>query len=226
VTVEVTLSHAAARALYDRIGRWQDTQRFYEDAATGDLIAHADFAQARSVFEFGAGTGRIAERLLRAHLPATAQYLGIDISTTMVTLARRRLAPWGDRALIEQSQGAPRIQAPDGAFDRFLSTYVLDLLSTQDIALVVDEAYRVLSPTGLLCLVSATRGRSPVERAVMGLAARLHAMSPRLVGGCRAIDLPSFLEPTRWRVVHRNAISRWGIVSEILVASAARRPRP
>jgi SAM-dependent methyltransferase len=85
VTAEPTLSHAAARALYDRIGRWQDTQRFYEDEATADLIAHADLHQAQSVFEFGVGTGRLAARLLRDHLPATAHYLGIDISATMVT---------------------------------------------------------------------------------------------------------------------------------------------
>ena len=83
---QATLSHAAARALYDRIGRWQDTQRFYEDYATADVIAHADLRHARSVFEFGVGTGRIAERLLRDELPATARYRGIDISATMVAL--------------------------------------------------------------------------------------------------------------------------------------------
>ena len=71
MTVEATLSHAAARALYDRIGRWQDTQRFYEDRATGDLIAHADLHQAQAVFEFGVGTGRLADRLAKpAHGPA------------------------------------------------------------------------------------------------------------------------------------------------------------
>ena len=56
MTAHATLSHAAARTLYDHIGRWQDTQRFYEDRATADLIAHADLGTARSVFEFGAGT--------------------------------------------------------------------------------------------------------------------------------------------------------------------------
>ena len=79
---EATLSHTAARALYDRIGRWQDTQRFYEDDATADLFARSDLRHAQSVFEFGSGTGRLAERLLRDHLPATARYQGIDISSS------------------------------------------------------------------------------------------------------------------------------------------------
>lgn len=221
MAAETTLTREAAKALYDRIGAWQDTQRFYEDHATGDLIAHADLGNARSVFEFGAGTGRLAERLLRDHLPATAHYRGIDISSTMVALARRRLAPWRERASVEQSDGSPRLTAPAGRFDRFLSTYVLDLLSAEDIALVIDEARRMLSADGLVCLVSATGGRAPLERVVMRLAAGLHALSPSLVGGCRAIDLRSFLEPPRWRVIHRAVSSKWGIPSEVVVATPA-----
>jgi ubiquinone/menaquinone biosynthesis C-methylase UbiE len=215
-----TLSHAAARAVYDRIGRWQDTQRFYEDYATDDLIAHADFARGSSVFEFGAGTGRLAARLLREQLPPTARYHGVDVSTTMVALARQRLAPWPDRATIEQSDGSPRLQVPDGTFDRFVSTYVLDLLSVGDIALVLDEAHRVLSKDGLLCLVSATHGRTTVERLVMGVFGRLHALSPSLVGGCRAIDVLSALPSGRWQVVHHRVVSKWGVPSEVLVAAA------
>lgn len=219
MTAGPTLSHAAARAVYDRIGRWQDTQRFYEDYATDDLIAHADLRRARSVLEFGAGTGRIAARLLRDHLPPAARYHGIDVSTTMVALARQRLAPWPERATIEQSDGAPRLRVPDGAFDRFVSTYVLDLLSVEDIALVLEEAHRVLAADGLLCLVSATHGRTALERGVMGLFGRLHALSPSLVGGCRAIDVLSSLPPGRWRVVHHEVVSKWGVPSEVLVAA-------
>jgi ubiquinone/menaquinone biosynthesis C-methylase UbiE len=222
MTTEATLSHATARALYDRIGRWQDTQRFYEDCATADLIDHAELPSARSVFEFGAGTGRIAERLLREHLPATARYHGIDISATMVALARQRLTPWQGRVRIEQSDGSPRLQVPDQAFDRFLSTYVLDLLSAEDIAIVLEEAHRVLSTEGRLCLVSATHGRTRLERLVMGAATRLHSAAPSLVGGCRAIDLMSFVEPSRWHVIHRNIVSKWGIASEVLVVKPER----
>jgi SAM-dependent methyltransferase len=165
------------------------------------------------------GTGRLAARLLRDHLPTTARYFGIDISATMVMLAQERLAPWRDRAGVEQSDGSPGISAPDGAFDRFVSTYVLDLLSKEDIAAVLAEARRVLAPEGLLCLVSATHGRTPSERLVMGLAGRLHALSPALVGGCRAIDLLSPLDRERWCVMHHAVVSKWAIPSEVLVAA-------
>jgi hypothetical protein len=52
------LSHEEARAFYDWFGARQDSQRFYEDPALCDLLGHADFGEARSVFEFGCGTGR------------------------------------------------------------------------------------------------------------------------------------------------------------------------
>jgi hypothetical protein len=45
---ETTLSHADARAVYDRIGSWQDTQAFYEDRATNDLFAHAELGAGRT----------------------------------------------------------------------------------------------------------------------------------------------------------------------------------
>jgi SAM-dependent methyltransferase len=216
--METTLSHAEARGLYDRIGAWLDTQRFYEDGPVGELIAHSGFGAARSVFEFGVGTGRVAVRLLRDHLPADARYQGIDVSPTMVGLARARLATWNDRVAVELSDGTPSVNASDGAFDRIVSTYVLDLLSEGDIRQFLAEAHRSLSTDGRLCLVSATHGRSVVERLVMGAAGGVHRLSPRLVGGCRAIDVSSFLDRGRWEIAHRAVVSKWGVPSEVAVA--------
>jgi trans-aconitate methyltransferase len=54
------LTSEQARRVYDRVGRAQDWQRFYEDAATADLVAHAGFDAAHSIVELGCGTGRLA----------------------------------------------------------------------------------------------------------------------------------------------------------------------
>ena len=48
------------RRPYDRIGRSQDTQRFYEDPPTDHLWEFTDFETAASVVELGCGTGRFA----------------------------------------------------------------------------------------------------------------------------------------------------------------------
>ena len=60
----------------------------------------------------------------------------------MVGLAKGRLGRFGGRAEVRQTDGAPRINAADGAFDRFISTYRIDLLSDDEIGAMLDEARR------------------------------------------------------------------------------------
>ena len=57
------LTASEAEAYYNRFGKKQDSQGFYEDPALNDLIAHASFQDAQRVFEFGCGTGKFAARL-------------------------------------------------------------------------------------------------------------------------------------------------------------------
>lgn len=214
------LSHAEAKAFYDRFGAKQDLQRVYEDPAIDALLAHAGFASARSVVEFGCGTGRLAERLLGRALPADARYLGVDVSATMIGLARDRLARFGERARVVQTDGAPALPAAAGACDRFVSTYVLDLLADDDIAAVLAEARRLLAPGGRLCLVSLTFGRTVASRLLCSAWSGLHALRPQLVGGCRPIRLPDHLGGA-WRLEHHEVICTLGICSELVIASRA-----
>ncbi len=212
------LSHRQAKTFYDRFGRKQDWQGFYEDAAVNALLLHADLGQARAVFEFGCGTGRMAATLLAGSLPAEACYLGIDISETMVALAQERLAPFGARAQVRLANGSPRLDIGEGTFDRFLSTYVLDLLSWEDIRLLLQEAQRVLAPGGLLGLVSLTHGFTPGSRLVEHLWTALHALHPQLVGGCRPVSLSELIAGPAWKLRFHDRLSRWGLASEVLVA--------
>jgi ubiquinone/menaquinone biosynthesis C-methylase UbiE len=186
------------------------------------MIDHSGFPIAHAVLEFGCGTGRIAERLLNDFMPSDARYLGLDISTTMVTLARERLERFGARAEVRLADGSASIDAPDGSFDRFVSNYVLDLMSRDVIRTVVAEAYRVLEPDGLLCLVSLTHGRTAVSRFVSGLWSRVHRMRPSIVGGCRPIELADFVGEPDWRIVHSAFVSSLGFPSEVIVASPAK----
>lgn len=153
---ERTLSRAEARAFYDRFGAKQDWQRFYEDPAVRAMIENGGFGEARSVVEFGCGTGRLGADLLAHHLPGEATYIGFDISATMVELASGKLAAWPGRAEVERTDGSMRVPLSDGAADRFVASYVLDLLSTDDGVALIAESRRVLAPQGRLCLVSLT----------------------------------------------------------------------
>lgn len=150
------LTSSQARCFYDRFGRAQDLQAFYEDPAAGELLARARLGQAQTVFELGCGTGRMAARLLRGQLPAGARYLGADISSTMTSLASARLRHFGRCAEIIRADATRPLPLASATFDRFLAIYVLDLLSPGDAAAVTAEARRLLRPGGLLGIVSLT----------------------------------------------------------------------
>lgn len=207
-----------ARAFYDRFGRKQDWQRFYEDPAISVLIEHAAFIQAHRVLEFGCGTGRFAERLLRDILPAECSYLGIDVSRTMVDIARPRLQRWSDRAEVRLSDGSARLDEADRTVDRFVSNYVFDLLDAEQIAGVLTQAHRVLVAEGSLCLVSLTHGSGPFSRLVSRMWQQIHSFSPALVGGCRPLNLTEFLD-SQWRLQYHGTVGSFGLISQVIVAS-------
>jgi ubiquinone/menaquinone biosynthesis C-methylase UbiE len=214
------LSPEAAKRFYDRFGSRQDWQAFFESRAVSELIAHAAFESAHSVFEFGCGTGALAARLLQHQLPGDTRYVGLDISSTMVSLSLERLKPWSGRARVYQTDGSPRIPEPDHAFDRFVSTYVLDLLTPDFIEQILSEAHRLLVPGGKLCLVSLTFGASHLSRAVCWGWQRLWWLSPAIVGGCRPIELADYLRSESWKPDHQATVTSWGVSSEVLVTSA------
>lgn len=218
-TTDHYLSPAKAKRFYDRFGSWQDWQSFYENPAVNELMAHAAFNSSSSVFEFGCGTGAFAARLLQHHLPRDARYVGMDISGTMVSLAQKRLAPWPQRVRVYQSDGSPQVSEPDQTFDRFVSTYVFDLLAPDFIDALLSEAYRLLVPGGKLCLASMTLGASAFSRAVCWGWQHLWRLSPFITGGCHPVELSDYLRADNWGIDHRTTATSWGITSEVLVAS-------
>jgi ubiquinone/menaquinone biosynthesis C-methylase UbiE len=204
--------------LGDSFGAKQDWQRFYEDPAIADLIEHGEFENAHSVVEFGCGTGRLAETLLEGHLASDSRYLCLDVSSTMVSLSQDRLARFGRRVRVLLTDGETRLQLRSNDFDRFIATYVLDLLSVDDIVSMVAEAQRILCPGGLLELISLTHGVSVLSRLLEKAWMAVHSFRPSMVGGCRPISLREFITDPVWTIKHRQRASRLGISSEVLIA--------
>jgi ubiquinone/menaquinone biosynthesis C-methylase UbiE len=200
------------RSIYDRFGVRQDDQSWYEDKALQCLLQHGGFAEANVVAEIGCGTGRFAEMLLRDRLNPTARYVGLDISRTMVSLARQRLRPWDKRAEIVLSTG-DFAELPEA--DIVVATYVLDLMDDPDIASLLTSARRALRPGGRLCLAGLAKRRSGLN-ALWSVAYRF---APRLLGGCRPVDLAAHLPAREWRILHDEQVSSYGLASEALVAT-------
>lgn len=216
----MTLKPAEARTFYDRFGSKQDSQSFYEDPALSDLVAHASFCKAGHVLELGCGTGRFAARLLAEKLPADAVYLGCDVSRTMVDLATERLAGHADRARVVQTGGSLRFPVPDHSLDRVIATYVLDLMSEEDIREFFLEAHRVLDAGGKVCLVSLTNGVTLPSRIVIAVWTWIFRARASLVGGCRPISLEQYIDPGLWTREYRNVVVAFAVPSEVLVVRA------
>lgn len=217
------LSREQARDFYDRFGARQDRQGWYEDAAIERLLENLDAATIQSVVELGCGTGKVARLLFEEVLDDDASYRGFDSSGTMVDLASRRLDPWSERARVEHTDGSPGLPIDGESVDLFLSTYVLDLLSCEDIDAALAEAARVLRPDGQLALASLTDGPAAVSRLVSSLWRKIHRLRPAWVGGCRPIRLADRLEADpRWQLRHASVVTPWGLASEVVVASRRR----
>lgn len=215
------LTREETKRFYDSMGRKQDVQ-FYENRALSALIDFSDFRSARAVFEFGCGTGRFAVRLLTRHLDEGCTYRGIDISDRMIAICGERLARWRDRAAVELVKGNLNLDAPDNSYDRFVTTYVLDLLGDGDMHEVLSEAHRILKPAGLFCALSLTRGDTPFCRLMSAAWTKLFSLKPYWVGGCRPVNVRESLDQNTWRIVHDEVISAFGISSEALVAEAVK----
>ncbi len=216
------LSRAAVRAYYDRFGAKQDSQGFYEEPAIDALIAHADFEHAQQVYEFGCGTGKLARRLLDQHLPDSARYLGCDLSPVMTRIAQGRIEPYAARARIVQTEGEVRFPFEDGTIDRVVSCYVLDLMSGEDIRHYFAEAHRVLAPGGMVCVASLGHGAGLLSSMVSMLWSGVFRLAPALVGGCRPIELETYIDPAQWQECYRNTVTPFGIPSQVRVVQTRR----
>jgi ubiquinone/menaquinone biosynthesis C-methylase UbiE len=212
------LNREQVRSFYDQFGTKQDWQRFYEGPAIRDLMAHGAFERAHAVFELGCGTGWFAKDLLSRFLPESATYMCFDLSSTMVTLARNRLAKFGKRAEVHFTDGSLKLSWPDLQFDRFVSNYVLDLLPPEDIDMIMQEAHRILVTHGRLCLISLTYGLTPFSQVFIWLWRQVFTFRPSLLGGCRPVKLLGFISEKKWEVVHHNVVVTFGIPSEVVVA--------
>jgi ubiquinone/menaquinone biosynthesis C-methylase UbiE len=140
----------------------------------------------------------------------------------MMGLANERLMKWRECVEMKVSDGSKHIDAPDEAFDRFVSTYVPDVLSPENSHSVISEAHRVLRKGGKLCLESMTEGRNMPGRMVTWMWKRVYSVRPRLVGGCRPIELLDYLSPGLWLIEYCKTVASFWIASEIVIAS----PKP
>ena len=123
------------------------------------------------VLEIGGGSGAMAQELLARH-PGIRLTLA-DIDPVMAAAARRRLAPFGDRARVTVGDGS-RLEFADDSFDTVCSWLMLH--HTIDWEGVLAEVVRVIRPGGLVV------GYDLTDTALARAVHRLDGSEHRLLG--------------------------------------------
>jgi len=103
-----------------------------------------------AVLDIGSGPGLLATDMAQAVGP-TGRVCGIDLSDSMLTLARGRAMPAGSAPVEYRHGGVDAVPYPDGCFDVAVSTQVLEYVA--DIPGALAQAWRVLRPGGRLLIL-------------------------------------------------------------------------
>jgi arsenite methyltransferase len=115
-----------------------------------EVLGQLALAPGERVLDVGTGPGLLAIEMAAAVGP-TGRVCGIDVSDSMLALARgRKTAP--DSAPVEYlSGGVEHIPYPDGSFDVAVATQVMEYVP--DIPTALAEVRRVLRPGGRLLVL-------------------------------------------------------------------------
>ena len=189
---------------------------------------------AAAVLDYATGTGTLA--LAAARRCPGARVVGVDLSASMLEVARRRAAASGlDRRAEFVRADAEAWEPPEGAFDAVLAGYLPKYV---DMDRWLPRAARALKPGGVLAAYDFTYPSHPLARAGWEAWWRVLGPALRRDAAWRAVaeELPGLVRGTTWAHVMQEALPRhgfdhiarrsmgWGIAA--MVTASRVRPEP
>ena len=154
--------HERWRRYWDKHSASYDKEmRLFDRVLFKDSRAWVCSKAAGETLEVGVGTG-----LNLPFYPAAVPLTGIDVSSAMLAIARRRANDL-DRAVELREADAQALPFPDASFDTVVCTF--SLCAIPDERRAVSEMKRVLRPGGRLLLADHVAGSSWPVRAVQRL---------------------------------------------------------
>ena len=219
------ISHSEAKSIYNEYAQQSDhfagndATSGYGGPAVQALMKMADIGvdpqttdsdSVQQILDYGCGRGKLAEHVFQS-LPNEAQKIhwhGVDQSPLMIEKFQERMNRYENDQFHSTSHfmedGNPLSMIsilPGKHYDRFVSTYCLDLLSEEDMYSVLALAEHCLHPTkGILLLAGITYGyKDSFSTFWTTLTWELmYRIRPAKVGGCRPQCLLPYLKEKGW----------------------------
>lgn len=205
------LGRSEVVSTYERLApRYDLWAALSESKARRRCLELASVRNGEAVLEVAAGTGLLFVELLKLNPDGVTE--GVDLTEAMLTKARRKAARLGAGNYRLRVGDARHLDCPTDRFDLLINNYMFDLLPEADFAAILREFKRVLRPGGRLVLANMTKP----EHWYQALWERLYRWRPSLMGGCRGVQLLSFVESAGFHDVRREVISQMTFPTEVI----------
>jgi ubiquinone/menaquinone biosynthesis C-methylase UbiE len=183
-----------------------------ESKARKRAVELAEIKNGQHVLEVAVGTGIAFFETVKNNPDGTN--IGIDISDGMLKKAQKRLSKLSQANYELKLGNAFNIEAGDNQFDLLINNYMFDLIAYDQMDVILTEFKRVLKTGGKLVLVNMTKG----EKFGSGIYDLIYRASPRLMGGCRGIQLSERIQRHGFEVKSREYHQQRLFPSEVIMA--------
>jgi demethylmenaquinone methyltransferase/2-methoxy-6-polyprenyl-1,4-benzoquinol methylase len=206
MTARHTAQHRT-RDFYDGISRAYDLVADSSEHAARDLGLRAlGVSSGQRVLEIGCGTAH-ALVSLADEVGATGQVHGVDVSSGMMAVARRRIEAAGVRNVTLTIGDARVLCFRSSVFDAVFMSFTLELFEGA-IPDVLAEVRRVLRVGGRVGIVAMSN--TGETNAMIDLYEWLHRRWPQFVD-CRPINLVGALQAAPFQIANVQATAIWGL---------------
>jgi ubiquinone/menaquinone biosynthesis C-methylase UbiE len=206
---------AQTKSAYDRMSRFYDVFAGKAEKKLSETgLRLLDIQPGERVLEIGFGTGN-ALVSIAIQAGQAGKACGLDISTGMQAVAQAKLNRYHLAERVAFSTGdARQLPFSDGAFNAIFMSFTLELFSTANISVVLNECRRVLRHNGRISVVAMSQkgnGR------MLSLYEWAHRRFPQYID-CRPIRLTETLEESGFNIIESRIIKLWGLPVEIALA--------
>lgn len=212
--VDAKLTQNEIKNAYDSISKIYDVWAYLtERRARQRALELSGIENRMRVLEVAVGTGIAFKEIVERN---TAGYnAAIDLSEGMLNKAKKKLSRTDARNFEMNIGDAAVLSYPAESFDILFNNYMFDLFPFEKMDVVINEFRRVLKPGGRLVLVNMTVGRSAGSK----IYDAVYRLSPKLLGGCRGVEMTDKLERNGFHVERREYIEQMFFPSEIVIAT-------